>query len=103
MSQQNDMLKIILAVVNHHDGVLELTAADLRAPDQGDGVLIEREPGKIILRRVSRSSEMHWLGKQAEPEVQTARSPSEEDNAPHLVTDEILARTEEAFRTRRRQ
>lgn len=101
MRESNEMLKLLLAVVNHHDGVLELTAADLRAPEQGDGVLIERQPGKITLRRVSKSSEMHWLGKSIEPEVESVRSPASSDNTPFLNDDAVLARAEQAFKTRR--
>ena len=101
MSNENELLKLLLAVANHHDGVLELSASDLRAPSQGDGVLIERGDGKVTIRKVSKSSELHWLGKQAPERVESARSPAaEDDNIPTMVDDFTLAQAEEAFRTR---
>jgi len=101
MSSENEMLKILLAVANHAGGFLELSAADLRAPAQGEGVLIERGEGTLTIRKISKSSEIHWLGKAVPERVESARSPAaEDDNIPTMVDDFTLAQAEEAFRTR---
>lgn len=105
MSDLQELLKLLLAAVNHSDGVLELSAADLRAPEHGEGVLVERAPGQVTLRRIGKSSELHWLGREEATEVHSAKSPAAEDvnRTPMLVTDELMAQAEEAFRSRRRQ